>query len=92
MARILLSPIDKLAKTDIAKHALEELSRSRIKRVSVIGRRGPLQVSFTIKELRELVGLCPPYFNPADFQGINTEGNIFCLKLQVLEVLFVLYF
>ncbi|CAG7725295.1 unnamed protein product [Allacma fusca] len=73
VARILLSPIDKLAKTDIASHALETLSKSRIKRVSVIGRRGPLQVSFTIKELRELIGICPTQFREDDFYGINVD-------------------
>lgn len=77
VARILLSPVDKLAKTDIAKHALEELSKSRIKRVVIYGRRGPLQVSFTIKELRELVQTATAKFDPADFVDINVTGKFF---------------
>lgn len=44
VARILLSDVDALRGTDIADHALETLSKSRIKRVRVVGRRGPLQV------------------------------------------------
>lgn len=56
-ARILLSPIDELAKTDITDLALERLRHSRIRHVILVGRRGPLQVSFTIKELRELTKL-----------------------------------
>jgi adrenodoxin-NADP+ reductase len=44
VARILMTPIDKLAKSDIAEHALEKLKNSRVKRVKVVGRRGPLQV------------------------------------------------
>jgi adrenodoxin-NADP+ reductase len=44
IARILLSPIDELRKTDITEYALEELSKSRIKHVHVVGRRGPVQV------------------------------------------------
>ena len=44
VARILLSDVDALRKTDISEHALEELSRSKIKRVRVVGRRGPMQV------------------------------------------------
>lgn len=44
VARILLSDVDSLRKTDISEHALEELSRSKIKRVRVVGRRGPMQV------------------------------------------------
>lgn len=45
VARILLSDVDTLRKTDISEHALEQLAKSRIKRVRVVGRRGPMQVS-----------------------------------------------
>lgn len=44
-ARILLSPIDALRKTDITEYALEALSKSRIRHVHVVGRRGPVQVN-----------------------------------------------
>ncbi|KAI0243581.1 NADPH-adrenodoxin reductase [Massospora cicadina] len=54
LARILLTPIDTLAKTDITSSSLEALSKSTIHHVHIIGRRGPLQVSFTAKELREM--------------------------------------
>jgi len=47
VARILLSDVDALRNTDITDYALEALSKSRIKRVRVVGRRGPLQVSRT---------------------------------------------
>lgn len=57
LARLLLVDVDVLRKTDIADHALEQLSRSRVKNVSIVGRRGPLQASFTIKEVRELLKL-----------------------------------
>ncbi|KAH9267525.1 hypothetical protein BASA83_009915 [Batrachochytrium salamandrivorans] len=57
VARILLSPIDTLAKTDISRHALEKLSTSRIRHVHLVGRRGPFHVAFTSKELRELAAL-----------------------------------
>lgn len=48
VARILLEDVDVLRKTDIAEHALEALSKNRIKRVRVVGRRGPRQVSILI--------------------------------------------
>ncbi|KAI9934953.1 NADPH-adrenodoxin reductase [Aspergillus wentii] len=57
VARILLSDINTLRKTDIAEYAVEELVKSKIKRVRVVGRRGPMQAAFTIKELRELLQL-----------------------------------
>lgn len=53
-ARILLRPTS-LDKTDISSHAQKVLSQSKIKKIYIIGRRGPVQVSFTIKELRELI-------------------------------------
>ncbi|KAI8067887.1 hypothetical protein BC940DRAFT_300686, partial [Gongronella butleri] len=57
VARVLLTPIDELRKTDITERALAALAKSRIKHVHVVGRRGPLQVSFTTKELREQLNL-----------------------------------
>lgn len=57
VARILLAGVDSLRKTDIASHAIDTLSTSRVKNVIVAGRRGPMQAAFTIKELRELLTL-----------------------------------
>ena len=59
-----------LKETDITEAALEKLSKSRIKHVTLVGRRGPLQVAFTIKELREMLHIpkCKPYFDKKDFQ------------------------
>ncbi|KAH9446459.1 hypothetical protein MJO28_016543 [Puccinia striiformis f. sp. tritici] len=57
IARILLTDTQVLAKTDISEKALEMLDKSRVKHVEIVGRRGPLQVAFTTRELRELVGL-----------------------------------
>ncbi|OGE53765.1 hypothetical protein PENARI_c007G08685 [Penicillium arizonense] len=64
VARILLSDVDALRKTDIADYALEKLATSRIKRVRVVGRRGPLQAAFTIKEVREMLQLPGVSFDP----------------------------
>lgn len=57
VARILLTSIDVLRKTDITAQAIDALSQSRVKRVRVVGRRGPLQAAFTVKELRELLSM-----------------------------------
>lgn len=43
--------------TDIAEPALATLRCSNVRRVILVGRRGPLEVSFTIKELREMTKL-----------------------------------
>lgn len=46
VARILLDDPNVLKSTDITSKAVEALRKSTIKRVRVVGRRGPLQVSF----------------------------------------------
>ncbi|XP_012946672.2 NADPH:adrenodoxin oxidoreductase, mitochondrial-like [Aplysia californica] len=60
-------------KTDISEHALDCLRKSKVKRVHLVGRRGPLQVAFTIKELREMVKLpgTRPVISPLDVQGLD---------------------
>ncbi|XP_020774889.1 NADPH:adrenodoxin oxidoreductase, mitochondrial isoform X2 [Boleophthalmus pectinirostris] len=72
VARILLAPVQMLKKTDITAPALEALAESRVSRVLIVGRRGPLQVACTIKELREMVNLpgTKPEMVAADFEGI----------------------
>lgn len=57
VARILLSKTEDLQKTDLTEYAIQALNQSRIKRVHVVGRRGPMQAAFTIKEVRELIQL-----------------------------------
>jgi ferredoxin--NADP+ reductase len=54
VARILLRSTEELARTDIADYALEALSRSRVKEVHLLGRRGPAQAAFSNLEIREL--------------------------------------
>jgi hypothetical protein len=54
---MLLKPVDELREFDVPDYALAELSRSRVKRVDIVGRRGPLQLAGTTKELRELLNL-----------------------------------
>ncbi|KAG2223456.1 hypothetical protein INT45_001204 [Circinella minor] len=72
VARVLLSPIDTLRKTDITEYALEALSKSKIRHVHVVGRRGPLQAAFTSKELREQMNL-PNVAYKADKDWIKSE-------------------
>ena len=76
VARILLTPPSLLQPYDIPEPVLEALKSSSVEKVILIGRRGPLQSAFTIKEFRELLrvpGLArPPRLgSPADFDGID---------------------
>ncbi|XP_031424454.1 NADPH:adrenodoxin oxidoreductase, mitochondrial isoform X1 [Clupea harengus] len=73
VARILLAPLDMLKKTDITQAALDALANSQVRRVLIVGRRGPMQVACTIKELREMVNLpgTQPDMLTDDFHGVN---------------------
>lgn len=54
VARILSKTDAEFAGSDIAAHALDALARSRIVRITLLGRRGPHQIAMTPKELGEL--------------------------------------
>ncbi|MGV0814233.1 FAD-dependent oxidoreductase [Mycolicibacterium boenickei] len=78
VARILVSDPQALANTDIADHALASLDTRGVEEVVVIGRRGPLQATFTTLELRELgdlesLGDVDVILDPADFAGITDD-------------------
>lgn len=75
VARILLSPIETLQTTDITNRALAILSECKINEIQLIGRRGPLQAAFSIKELREMLKLpnVNTVWRPIDFKGIDDK-------------------
>ncbi len=54
VARILSKTRTEFNSSDIVGHALDALDHSGIKRISVLGRRGPHQIAMTPKELGEL--------------------------------------
>jgi ferredoxin--NADP+ reductase len=67
VARILCRTPEELLKTDIADYALEQLRASRVKEVTILGRRGPAQAAFTAPEAKELGELADcDTFVPAD--------------------------
>ncbi|MGW0040863.1 FAD-dependent oxidoreductase [Rhodococcus sp. NPDC003348] len=57
VARILVSDVETLRRTDIADHALSALADSRIEEVVVLGRRGPEHAACTTPELLALGSL-----------------------------------
>ena len=90
VARLILAPVDVLRKTDVSDTWLEMRSKSRVKRVVVIGRRGPLNVSFTIKELREMIKLnsVQSVINPSDFEGVQEQlGSLERPRKRLTELL-----
>ncbi|MFC4295091.1 FAD-dependent oxidoreductase [Novosphingobium tardum] len=54
VARILAKTRSEFAGSDIVAHALDRLENSGIRRIVILGRRGPHQIAMTPKELGEL--------------------------------------
>ena len=54
VARLLASPHEHLATTDISDPALRALADSKVRDIHILGRRGPAQAAFTNKEIKEL--------------------------------------
>jgi adrenodoxin-NADP+ reductase len=63
---MLLSSPARLARYDVPAHVLDVLTRSQVRHVSVVGRRGPAEAAFTAKELREMMNLEGVSFKPLD--------------------------
>ncbi|GGX95902.1 FAD-dependent oxidoreductase [Streptomyces fructofermentans] len=54
VTRILARGVAELSPTDMPQAALAALADSRVRAITMVGRRGPSQARFTTKELREL--------------------------------------
>ena len=80
VARILSLTRGEMQKTDIADYALEDLAKSGIREIQVLGRRGPAQAAFTNPELRELENL-----EDADLLTLPDEAQPDPLTLEELE-------
>jgi NADPH-dependent glutamate synthase beta subunit-like oxidoreductase len=74
-ARILSKTRGELEGGDIVNHALDALDKSPIRTVTILGRRGPLQISMTPKELSELGRLedATPVVDGADFPSAEAD-------------------
>jgi ferredoxin--NADP+ reductase len=70
VTRILARSQAELNETDIASYAQEALAKSNIKRIYVMGRRGPAQAAFTNPEIKEL--------------GEMADADIFVLERDVV--------
>ena len=75
VARMLLTNVKVLSQYDVPQPVLDLLSRSTVKHVSIIGRRGPLEAAFTMKELREMINLPEASMVPLNSSLLNTPSN-----------------
>lgn len=77
-ARILSKSQHEFEGSDIVAHALEALDASSIQTVTILGRRGPHQISMTPKELGELGHLesATPVVDIADFPAVEADDAL----------------
>ncbi|MCL4486916.1 MAG: FAD-dependent oxidoreductase [Chloroflexi bacterium] len=80
VARILSLTPKELAVTDMADYAVEALSKSRVKEVYLLGRRGPAQAAFTNPEVKELGEL-----EDADALVLPDEAQLDDLSKEVVS-------
>jgi len=89
VARILLSCPATLSKYDVPQPVLDTLSRSAIKHVSIIGRRGPFEAAFAVKELREMMNLSEASLAPLAPQLLNSppDGRLSRQQTRIMQLL-----
>lgn len=77
-ARVLSKNHHEFEGSDIVGHALDALDRSNIETVTILGRRGPHQISMTPKELGELGHLeaATPVVDVADFPPVEADDAL----------------
>lgn len=70
VARVLARTPAELEPTDMPQHVLDVLAAAPVEEVTILGRRGPAQATFTTQELRELDGLAGAtvLVDPADLE------------------------
>ena len=74
-ARILSKNHHEFEGSDIVGHALKALDRSAVTTITILGRRGPHQISMTPKELGELghLEVATPVVESADFSPVEAD-------------------
>ena len=77
-ARLLVSSAKELEDTDITDYAKISLLNSGIKKVYIIGRRGPLDAKFTTVEIREMSELL-------DCDQVLSKGTLQSISKTILE-------
>lgn len=76
-ARILVSRIEELARSDIAEYALDALRHSGVEEVLVVGRRGHRQAAYTTPELLALSNTpgVDLLLDPTGLDGLSSETD-----------------
>ena len=78
VARILAKSPAEFVGSDITAHAFAALGNSAIRRITILGRRGPHQIAMTPKELGKLGHLdrAAPQVDPADLPPVDEDSAL----------------
>ncbi|MEQ7873748.1 FAD-dependent oxidoreductase [Sphingomonas sp. ASV193] len=78
VARILSKTRDEFAGADIVNHAIDALDHSRLRTITLLGRRGPHQIAMTPKELGELghLAAASPEVDPGDLPDEGADAAL----------------
>ncbi|MFT3965894.1 MAG: FAD-dependent oxidoreductase [Sphingobium sp.] len=78
VARILAKTGREFEGSDIVAHAFDHLSKARPSRITLVGRRGPHQISMTNKELAELGTLerAAPFVSARDLPPVGDDAAL----------------
>ncbi|KIO25248.1 hypothetical protein M407DRAFT_93005 [Tulasnella calospora MUT 4182] len=87
IARLLLTPPSVLAKLDIPDDVIEVLRRSTVEEIEIVSRRGPAEVAFTAKELRELLALPNATLEPIPEELLVTPPGASRQQTRILDLL-----
>ncbi|KAG8970506.1 NADPH-adrenodoxin reductase [Tulasnella sp. 425] len=87
IARLLLTPPSVLAKLDIPDEVIEVLKRSTVEEIEIVSRRGPAEVAFTAKELRELLALPNAALEPIPEELLVTPPGASRQQSRILDLL-----
>ncbi len=91
VVRVLGRTVPEMLKTDLPGYAREALSKKGIKKITMLGRRGPGEASFTPVELRELGDLAETVatMDPKDLPDAvhASDPNQQKLKDKILDIL-----
>lgn len=87
IARLLLSSPRRIAPLDIPQRVQDIMAASQIEHISIVSRRGPAQVAFTAKELRELLQLEEVSMVPIDPQLLVKPPGATRQQSRILDLL-----
>ena len=89
VARILTAEPERLARTDISRHALAALRDSKVREVVIAARRGPAQSAFTLPEMIGLTAASRVVLSADDHERVRADlaGCTDALTRHKLELL-----